>query len=256
MSYPTDPPVVKLNLTKTENVDWTYEIERGSNKASGTISYTDDFSGWDARVPLLESTHPTLTNLQLKKISAKREEGDQIKVTLTYENFNPTSTNPGRPTATSIKRYHMEPTGGEEPALTSALFAALSDAEKDAANQLATSSKTVADFATATAALTSVPGILFISKIRKGIEAYHSKGLFWVEKFSTEALATSVSLSTIWKTTSSPPGSCPAAGTDRNWLRHPPTVTPHDDGLTWDIENRWELSLPGKWDPDFYPTYD
>jgi hypothetical protein len=133
------------------------------------------------------------------------------------------------------------------------LFADLTDAEKEAANGLVSSSKTSDDFVTAAAALTSEAALKFLAKVRKGIEAYRSPTLFWVERFTTNTLD-DVELPKILKTTAAPPGNAPAAGTERDWLRLPPQVSPQEDGETWDIENRWELSLPGKWDADLYPA--
>jgi hypothetical protein len=242
----------KIDIKKTDSVDWDFEFEIGSNKATGTITYTDAFEGWLPRAPKFKSAHPDIPALRLAKIKAKREEGNLIKVVLTYEVTNPEVEYPGREKGT-IKRYHMEPGAGEEPLLTNALFKDLDDAEREALQELLSSNRTKEEFAKADSAVTSATGKKAISKIRSGIEAYRNPALVWVERFMTNQL-NDVDLPKILKTTNNPPGKCPDAGGDRNWLRMPPTVSPQDDGETWEIENRWELSLRGKWDPDLYPS--
>lgn len=244
--------VKKINLLKTESVDWTFEIEFGKASIPGMITYCDDYENWLTRTPAAYSDHPTIPALKLKKLSGSRIEGDMIKVTLLYECNDPDAEYPGRPKG-KIKRYHMEPGAGEEPLLTNFLFKDFTTAEQEAAGKLLASSKGAADYAEAATALTSAAGTKFIAKVKKGIEAYRSPTLIWVERFTTNNLD-DVELTKLLKTTNSPPGDCPSAGGDRNWLRLAPAVSANDDGATWDIENRWELSLPGKWDPDFYPA--
>lgn len=244
--------VKKTNVVKLDSVDWEFEMEVGSNKVIGKGVYRDTYPGWMTRAPAFNSNHPDIPALLLKKINAKRVDGDMIDVSLGYECNNPEANYPGRP-AGKIKRYHMEPAMGEEPLLTNYIFKDLTDTEKDAAQALLASGKTSEDFATAVGILTSTGGVKFIAKVRRGMEAYRSPGLVWVERFSTTNLD-DVELTKILKTVASPPGDCPSAGANRDWLRLAPTVNPHDDGETWDIENRWELSLEGKWDADFYPA--
>lgn len=244
--------VKKINIAATQSVDWEFEIEVGATKVPATLSYTDNFEGWLSRAPILNSTHPDIPALLLKKIKGSRQEGEIIKVTLSYECNNPDTRYPSREGG-KIKRYHMEPGAGEEPLLTNYLFKDLTDSEKQAALELLASSKKTEDFSNAAAALTSEQGIKLVAKVRKGIEAYRSPTLVWVERFTTKTLS-DINLPKILKTTSSPPGDCPAAGNERNWLRLAPAVSPEEDGVYFNIENRWELSLPGGWDPDLYPA--
>ena len=244
--------VNKINLKQVQSVDWTFEIEVGSNKVVGSIAYSDDFNNFLARAPALQSAHPDIPALLLHKLTAKRIDGDMVIVTLAYENNDPDAQYPGREKG-KIKRYHAEPGAGEEPMLTNDIFKDLTDTEKQAALELVASGKSAEDFTKAEAKLTSEMGIKFVAKVRKGIEGFRAPGLVWVERFTTKDLA-DMELSKIFKTTDSPPGDCPDAGSERNWLRLQPTVNPHEDGKTFDLENRWELSLPGKWDPDFYPA--
>jgi hypothetical protein len=242
----------KINLKKTEAVEWELEIDFSETKVPATFTYTDEYDGWLSRAPVAYSAHPELAGMKLQKIKGSRQPGGIIKVTLSYECTDPEAVYPGRAKG-KIKRYHMEPGGGEEPLLTNKLFKDLPDAEKEAGLQLVSSAMSSADFTTATAALTSEAGIKLIEKVRKGYQGYRAFGVVWVERFTTKTLA-DVELTKIYKTVSTPPGGCPEAGNDYDWLRLPPGVNPHDDGESWDIENRWELSLFGKWDPDFYPA--
>lgn len=244
--------MIHHSIVKTEGVDWEFGISVGSNKVTATGTYEDLYVGWLSRAPLMGSAHAELPALELKELKAKRQEGMKIAVTLSYESDDPEATYPNGESG-KVKRYHMEPGAGEEPLLTNHLFKDLTDAEKEAANELASGAKAPADFAKATGVLTSEAGIKFVQKIRKGIEAYRAPTLVWVERFTTKTLD-DVELTKILKTTEAPPGGPPSAGATRNWLRLAPAVTPNENGKTWNIENRWELSLPGKWDPDIYPA--
>jgi hypothetical protein len=128
MSVKENEKVTAVNLALTEAVEWTLEIEDGSNKVVGTFAYTDAFEGWFPRAPTMKSAHPDLPALRLKKIKPSREEGGIVRVHLTYEANNPEATYPGR-AAGAIKRYAMEVTTTEEPLLTNALFKDLEDEE-------------------------------------------------------------------------------------------------------------------------------
>jgi len=245
--------VVKRNVVKLDQVEWEFSISASSNKVTAKGVYQDDYPSWMSRMPDTNSPHPEIPALLLMEIKATRIPGDMITVSLSYECTDPDAEYPGRKKG-PIKRYHMEPSAGEEPLLTNDIFADLTDPEKEAAQELLASSRTSEDFTKAGTILTTEAGLLVLEKVRKGAEAYRSPGLIWVERFTTNNLD-DVELPKILKTTDTPPGPCPDAGADdRNWLRLAPTVNPHDDGKTFDIENRWELSLPGRWDPDFYPA--
>lgn len=251
MSTASEAVVNAGTTTKTEGVLWHFHFELGSTKVTAKGVYRDQYENWMNRCPTPGSPHPDIPALSLKEIDANRIEGDLIDVNLGYECNDPDAQT-GRGGG-KIKRYHMEPGAGEEPLLTNDLFKDLSETEQEAANGLINSGKTKADFETAKTALTSAAALKLLSKVRKGVEAYRNPSLVWIERFTTNTL-NDVELSKILKTTSNPPGNAPAPGENRNYLRLPPLVSPHDDGKTWDIENRWELSLKGKWDPDIYPA--
>lgn len=240
----------KINIKKTESVEWECEFDFNSNKVPASICYVDDFAGWIGRAPKAFSAHPDIPELALVKIKGSRLDGNLIKVTLSYESNNPEATYPGREPQL-VKRYALEPTTGEEPLLTNAIFKDISDAEKESIQQLIASSKTRADFATAETAVASEAGKKAISKIRKGTEAYLNPGLVWTERFTTKNLD-DLDLGKILTTTNKPPGPCPSSGSERNWLFLSGPASPHDDGRSWDIEKRWQLSEKGKWDTDLY----
>ena len=241
----------KIDIKKTESVDWGIEVDFGSNKFDGSYSYTDDFEGFLSRVPAAFELHPTIPGLVLNGFSAKRIEGDLVSVSLKYKASDPEATYPGRP-AGVVKRYSMDVTTGDEPLLTNYMFKDLPDAEKSALLELMASSKTTEDFSTATTAVTSGPGVEAIAKIRKGIDSYYNPGLVWVERFTTKNL-TDLSLTDVCHT-QAPPGDCPSGGSTRNWLYLGGTSSPQPDGKSWEIEKRWQLSLRGNWDSDLYPS--
>lgn len=246
-----DENVKKRNVVKLDAVDWEFDLEVGSNKVTAKGAYRDDYTNWMARCPLPGSPHPDLGALTLHKISAKRQEGWLIDVTLSYESNNPEASYPGRK-AKTIKRYSMELTSSQEPLLTNHLFKDLSDKEKEALQQLLGSGRTTEEFATATAAVSSTAGTKAIEKIRRGIDAYLNPGLIWTERFTSKCTSV-LDLSKILKTTNSPPGNCPSGGTERNWLYLGGTAEQSNDGEFFDITKKWQLSERGKWDENLYP---
>lgn len=242
----------KISVTQTEGVDWEFEIENGSNKVTAMGTYTDDYEDWMARAPNGGSPHPDFPALRLKKLKGKRTPGLMIEVTLNYEAFSAEFTFPGRE-AGKIKRYGIDPSTTEEPLLTNHLFKDLSDAEKEALQELMTSSKSDDDFTKASEKVKSEAGLKALGKIRLGIEAYLNPGLVWVERFTTKNLD-DLELDKILTTTDSPPGNIPSTEDERNWLYLAGPASPLEDGEHWDIEKRWQLSEKGKWDPDLYPS--
>lgn len=249
--------MIKHNIVKTESVDWDYQVTSGSNTATCSGSYKDDYIGWESRCPYLDSPHPDIPALLLQSIKAKREEGQLIKVDLQYSTSDPAKPAPGRdpnktPEENTVYRYAIEPTASEEPLLTNELFKDLADKEKSALLELMASNKNKEAFTAAADVVTSNEGLKAIAKIRKGVESYLSPGTVWVERFVTKN-PDDIWLGIHLTTTDTPRGPCPACGVARNWLYMAGPLNPHDDGICWDAERRWQLSLPGKWDPDFYP---
>ncbi|MES2923682.1 MAG: hypothetical protein V4819_19160 [Verrucomicrobiota bacterium] len=250
----TEPPTneVKIDIKKTEAVEWTLKLESGSNKVVGKLSYTDEHEGWFARAPLIDSPHPDVPALLLKTIEPKRVEGGIVEVSLSYESNDPDATYPGRE-AGKIKRYNLELTSGEEPLLKNHLFKDISSAEQEVLQGLLNSSKAVGDFSYAVENTSSEAAGHAIAKIRKGIDAFLNPGMIWVERFTTKDLG-DLEISKILTTTSNPPGGCPSGGATRNWLYLGGTAGQSQDGKSWDIEKRWQLSEKGKWDIHLYPA--
>lgn len=250
-SHSPSANVKKHNVVKLEAVDWEFEFELGSNKVIASGAYQDDYDNWWKRMPSLGSEHPDVPPLLLKKIKGKRKDGWLIDVTLSYESHDPDLTYPGREKQ-KIKRYTIEPGGGEEPLLTFAKLKDLDVQSQEALGELLGSSRTRDDFARATAAIGANPLALFaLEKIRKGIDAYRHSGIVWVERFSTSKLE-DMECGKFYTIETEVPGSPPPLAEGANWLYIPGSATPHDNGKTWDMERRWEASLPGGWDEWFY----
>lgn len=243
--------VRKINVVKLDSVEWDFELEVGTNKVTAKGAYRDSYPGWMARCPAGGSAHPDISALLLKKISAKRVEGDLIDVTLSFECNDPEATYPGREPG-KVKRYTIEPTTGEEPLLTFHKLTDLDDQSQEALGELLASSRTKEDFAKAVAAIGADPLALFaLAKIRKGVEAYRSAGIIWVERFSTKNLA-DMNCAKFYKIDNDVPGDPPPLADGANWLYIPGSADPHEDGKTWDMERKWEASLEGGWDAWFY----
>lgn len=249
--------VKKINLKKTESVEWEFEAEDGSDEVNGSLSYTDDFDGWQARAPLFKSVHPDFPGMRLKKISANRIEGAQVKVKLGYKTTAATAEYPGRDPSvepSTAKRYSIEAPTTEEPLLTFHGFSTLSDSKKQALQELMQSARTKEDYEKAEEVIGEGDeiGTKAIAKIRKGIEAYLNPGIVWVERYKTKNLAT-LELDKVGNIFASVPGSPPDIGS-RTWLYVGLTGNQNDenDGEYWDIERRWQASERGGWDTDLY----
>lgn len=252
----TGAGVKKINLTKTESVEWEFESEDGSDEVNGSLSYTDDFEGWQSRAPLFKSVHPDFPGMKLKKINGIRIEGGQVKIKLSYKATSETAEYPGRdPSAepSTAKRYSIEAPTTEEPLLTFHGFSSLSDEMKQTLQELMQSSKSKEDYEKAEEVIGDDEiGNKVLEKIRKGYEGYLNPGIVWVERYKTKDLAT-VELNKVGNIYGTVPGSPPDIGS-RTWLYVGLTANQNDenDGEYWDIERRWQASERGGWDEDLY----
>lgn len=244
----------KIDLTKTESVEWDFEMDFASSTVPAVLTYTDDFDGWMKRVPEGYSSHPEIPVLTLKKFKGTRLEGGMIKVTLNYECSDP-SAEFGFRGKGPIKRYNLEPSSGEEPLLTFHKLDEVSDDIKEALGELVASSRKREDFAKALAAISAGGppeplALLAIEKIRKGIEGYRHAGIMWVERFMT----TNINDMDCAKffTIQTPPGNPPELVGGANWLYVPGTADVQSNGRSWEMERRWEASLKGGWDDWLY----
>lgn len=241
----------RISVTKTEAVEWEFEMDFASNKVPATVSYTDDFTNWLSRVPKANSNHPDYNALQLVKFKGSRIDGGMIKVTLYYESNSSEANYPGREPSL-VKRYSLEPADYEESLLTFHKLKDLVDASKEAIGELLASSRTKTDFQKATTAIGADPLALFaVDKIREGKEAYLNSGLMWVERFQTKNLE-DLDLAQNLKIAASVPGNPPSLPAGANWLYRAGPASPNDDGESWEIEKRWMASGPGGWDTFFY----
>lgn len=244
-------PENKINLQKTFTPVWTYRVKLGENKPSASIEYEDDFTGWGGRAPDLGSAHPDLSGLVLVEIDAARAEGNKIAVRLKYETYSSTATYPGRPAAEEpVKRYDFEIPTGEEILLANPFFAALTDTERTAVQNIINGTEAKEDGALYEEDLTSELGAKALEKIRKGITHYLEPGFIWIERFNTEDLA-DVDITKTGEIMD-PPGPRPNPGENRDYLYLGATGKNSEDGTTWEVERRWQLSGKGKWDADLY----
>lgn len=246
--------VKHINVVKTESFDWDFEISSGSDRATGTVNYTDNRKGWKKRVPMLNSRHPELSALLLKKIKAKGLEGDLVAVTLSYESNDTDASMPGTGDGPRKpnKKYGGEYSDIEEPLLTNKRYAAvLSDAEKMALTEIMNGNiyKDEAGKDLWEKAVISERGKECLAKIRKGTQSVIQQGFIWVEKLTIKSLA-ELNLDKIGKI-DAPPGGAPTPP-GRNYRYMAPRFDPNEDGETWAAERRWQLSGPGGWDPQLY----
>ncbi len=242
--------VRKTNVLKKNDSTWTYSASARDNKATATLAYKDDFAGWGSRCPLFGSVHPDLPGFLLSNISAAREDGDQIKVTLNYEVSGEGVEYPGRdPAADTPERYSVQIASREEHILTNSFCDPIPEAELKALYAISNGSEADESGAAYEDAVTSDEGLAVLAKIRKGNIAYKTGGLVYVARKTVEEL-TEINWSGIGKT-SAPPG--PAGAAAENWLYIGATAEPSDTGEYWTLERQWEFS-PDGWDADLYTT--
>lgn len=242
----------KVNLSKRDEVTWEIEISAASDTIPSKLAYTDDFENWIERCPDLKSEHPDFSQLKLVKIKATRLPGLQVRVELDYEcTLGSKSVDRGEfPVKDDepVKRYDMELGSAEEPLLAATRYKDISTAEREALSYLMQGTEVSDDGQKWATKVVSVLGNEALDKIRKGRSAYKSNTLIWIERFQTEDISKlAVGLNRI----QDPPGDPPKGG-DYNYLYIGATTTNSDDGLTWSVERRWELSDAKGWDPELY----
>lgn len=241
--------VKRIDVSKTDGVDWEFEIDSESQKATSELGYTDEFEGWLERAPEVGSEHPDYGALKLTKIKGKRLPGLQVAVTLSYATSNPEAAYPGRAPKV-VKRYSLQIGLSDEPLLTFPAFAGLGDTILEALAELISSEKSKDDFAKATAAVSADENALkAIALIRKGTEAYLVPKVTWLERYTSKTLPPVAGIGKI----ATPPGSPPEFG-DRTWLNMGYTANHTENAEAYEIEHGFDLSGPGGWDTTLYGT--
>lgn len=244
-------PSNKINLKKVFSPSWTYRVKLGENKPSASLEYEDDFEGWGGRAPDLGSAHPDLPGLVLVEIDAIRAEGSRITVRLKYETYSSTATYPGRPASEEpVKRYDGEIFTGEEILQANKYFADLTDVEREAVQNVINGTELKENGERYKDDLKSELALKALEKIRKGVTHYLEPGLVWVERFNTANLS-DVQITKVGEVMD-PPGPRPDPGENRDYLYLGANLKNSEDGTSWEVERRWQLSGKGKWDPDLY----
>lgn len=242
--------VRKISIAKTNEVKWSYNARASDDKLTAELSYRDSFPGWGTRCPKFGSQHPDLTGFVLVGIAAEREEGDMIRVVLSYEATAGSGTDyPGRDPAMETPRYSVQVAGREEHVLANSYAAELPEAEIKALFAISNGSEADETGALYEDSISSETGLSLLAKIRKGNIAYKTGGLTYVERKTVTSLS-SINYSKIGKR-EAPPALSGASAT--NWLYVSATADPAEDGKSWSLERHWEYSPEG-WDSDLYPA--
>lgn len=247
---PDPGPLVQTNIRQAYNGTWEYEVGLDKDSATSELAYEDNFQGWEARLPKLQSQHPDIRNLKLVKIKVKLQEGNKILVNLSYSasaldvpGFD------GKDQRT--QRYHIEPSLSDEPILTFYKLADLVDASKEALADFLNSNRAKADYDAAVAAIGADPiALLALEKIRNGQDSYRNPQMIWVRRRKIRSLS-QLPTEKIGKI-DTPPGNPPPGPPNSNWMYIVPILSPTEDGDAWDVEERWEQSYEGGWDEFFY----
>lgn len=249
--------VIQKSVIPTFDYTWTYEMRKGDDKIKSVLKYTDNFNGWDRRVPLEGSVHPDIAGLYLVDIKAAREEGMVIAVTLGYESAAWNVDYPGRRARdTSQERYWVEPSLSEEPLLSFHKAAALTSAQRDALNEYQSSSRSAADYAKALAAMSgSTAGIEFLNALQKGQDGWRAKQYIWCRRRTVKTLS-SIPFDKIGKIDAPPKDSNghPATEEGFDWMYLSPDIQDSEDGTTYSVVEKWQRSYEGGWNPFFYST--
>lgn len=257
MSYATDEArkVKKIDIKKTEALDWDFTLESESDKGEGIITYTDNFDNgdWLLRAPVMGSQHPQYSPLRLNRVHGKRIEGGQCKVTLTYSITSGEITYPGRP-ASPVKRYSLERALSEEPILTHPKFQELDAEVMDLLGGILAGERTRQALKEAHAQLVQMTGYSEAAEkafqlIKRGTEAYLAPTFTWKEKKTSKDLTDSDS-GMVGKIMT-PPGS-PPTPEGRNWLYMGLSGDQTENAESYEMERSWQLSDEGGWDEFLY----
>jgi hypothetical protein len=241
----------KLNVIQQYDTTWEYEVSAGEDKPTATIAYTDDFQGWASRCPEVNSAHPDITSLKLDKIKAKRIEGDQIQVTLSYVAMLGAAV-PGKPASTeeAMAKYYVQISNREEHILTNPYAAGLDDAELKALFAISNGTEADESGTPYENAISSTEGLSLLAKIRKGNVAYKTGTIIYGQRKVITTLE-DLQFPDFGKR-NEPPG--PVGGTAANWLYVSASADPvSTDQVAWQCDRQWEYS-PDGWDADLYTT--
>jgi hypothetical protein len=239
----------KLNVIKQSDVDWEYEVSAGEDKPTASLSYTDDFQGWAARCPLVNSAHPDISALKLNKIKATRLPGDQVRVDLSYVSMANDGV-PGKPASPSerLAKYYVQVSSREEHILTNKYAEDLDDAELKALFAISNGTEADENGVPYADSITSAIGLELLKKIRKGNIAFKTGSLIYGQRKVITTLA-DLNYLKIGKI-DSPPG--PVSAPSGSWLYISASADPvPTDEVAWQADFQWEYS-PDGWDPHLY----
>ncbi len=243
-------PVVKTNIRLEYDATWEYEASLDKDSATSELAYEDNFEGWEQRLPQLKSEHPDIRNLKLIKIKAQLQEGGKIRVMLSYSAAGidvPGFENQSQRT----QRFGCEPSLSEEPILTFYKLKDLDEQSKSGLANFLNSSRTKEDYEDAVEDIGADPlALLALEKIRNGQDAYRTPQMVWIHRRKVRSLS-ALETHKIGKI-DVPPGDPPPGPPGATWMYLAPVLSPTEDGEAWNIEERWEQSYDGGWDPFFY----
>jgi len=243
-------PVVKRNIRLEFDATWEYEVGLDKDSANSELAYEDNFEGWESRMPILGSEHPDIRNLKLVKIKSKLQEGGKIRVMLSYAAAAidvPGFENNSQRT----QRYGIEPGLSDEPILTFHKLRTLDDDTKEALSVYYNSNRTKADYEAANDAIgDNEAANQALQAMRDGQDYYRNPQMTWIRRSKVRSLA-GLGTDKIGKI-DNPPGNPPPGPPGSNWMYIVPIINPTEDGDAWNVEERWEQSYEGGWNPFFY----
>ena len=232
----------KINVRKTRDSTWEYEVKADDAVATLDLAYTDDSAGWAARCPMLGSGCDDIPGLELQRIKTAGLDGGQIRIALHYEGTS--SKAPGRnPDAPAVTRYDVEIATGEENLLTHPYYDDLTELERRGLLSIMNGNELDDAGSPWSVALTSALALHALARIRKGFVSWLKPSVIYVERSTITTLA-DLNFLTVGKK-ESPPG--PVAAMPGHWLYLGATATNAADGLSWSRERRWRFS-DTEWD--------
>lgn len=242
----------KINVVKTEGVEWEYEISSTTDKPSATIVYTDDFQGWGSRAPLLNTPHPDLPQLLLEKIKAKRKDGDQIEVTLSYVALTEAGV-PGKPAVSDSRtsKYYLQGSTGEEHILTNAYCSDIPENELKALFAISNGTEEDKNGNSYADTIATEKGLNVLAKIRRGTVACKAGSIVYGQRKIIKDLS-ELEFDYLAKIYDVPPG--PVVDDGNQWLYVGGSASPvNTDQKAWEMDRQW-LYSPDGWDDNLYRT--
>jgi len=236
-----------IDVIKTFNATFDYEIKNDDSPAKLLVAYTDVFEGWESRLPILNSALKDLPGVTIQEIKTKLEEGGQITVSLHGEGGGATA--PGRQKE-PWKRYDFEISTTDESIVLADKYDTLTLLERKGLASIANGQELDELGRPWEAALTGALAADCLGKLRHGMLMIKRPMLVYVER-SVATDFSGFNFTLIGKK-DNPPGPMHDV-LPGHWLYLGSPAKSEKDGKSWAVEKRWLFGIT-VWDGIYDPV--